>query len=75
MTDDELSSQHRDPREGLAVDGLLSATIEGWRLIKAKPIATTDEVDEIRRTAGLLGRWFAHQSEPAAVLQTMGVRV
>jgi hypothetical protein len=33
MTDDELSSQHRDPREGLAVDGLLSATIEGWRLI------------------------------------------
>jgi hypothetical protein len=36
---------------------------------------STDEVDEIRRTASLLGRWFAFQAEPAAVLQTMGVRV
>jgi len=38
-------------------------------------LSTTAEVDEIRRGAGLLGRWFAHQSDSAAVLQTMGVRV
>ena len=50
--------------------------------INVKPPVSTDEVDEIRRTAGLLGRWFAHQSQSGAVsqttgvvLQTMGIRV
>jgi hypothetical protein len=50
--------------------------------LTVKPLVSTDEVDEIRRTAGLLGRWFAHQSQAGtvsqatgAVLQTMGVRV
>lgn len=37
--------------------------------------ATTTEADEARRTAGLLGRWFAHQPVPAAILQAMGVRI
>lgn len=50
--------------------------------LTAKPSVSTDEVEEIRRTAGLLGRWFAHQSQAGAVLQatgavlqTMGIRV
>lgn len=41
----------------------------------AKPSATTSEVDAMRRAAGMLGRWFGNQSDPAGVLQTMGVRV
>jgi hypothetical protein len=49
----------------------------GKRPIKlsTKPSATTDEVDEMRRAAGLLGRWFGNQSDAATVLQTLGVRV
>lgn len=43
--------------------------------LSAKPVVTTDETEEIRRTAGLLGRWFALQSDSGSVLQTMGVRV
>ena len=43
--------------------------------LNAKLLATTDEVDWMRRAAGLLGRWFAYQSDSAAILQTMGVRV
>lgn len=43
--------------------------------LTARVSATTDEVDGIRRAAGLLGRWFAYQSDSAAVLQTMGVQV
>ncbi|MGD9724847.1 MAG: three component ABC system middle component [Alphaproteobacteria bacterium] len=43
--------------------------------LNVKPLVTTDEVDEIRRAAGLIGRWFANQSDTAAVLQTMGVRI
>lgn len=35
----------------------------------------TDEVDEIRRTASFLGRWFAAQTSSISVLQTMGVRL
>ncbi|TGQ80255.1 hypothetical protein EN850_13310 [Mesorhizobium sp. M8A.F.Ca.ET.207.01.1.1] len=41
----------------------------------SKLTATTKEVEEIRRAAALLGRWFASQGESASVLQTMGVRV
>ncbi|MET4312762.1 three component ABC system middle component [Bradyrhizobium sp. RT4b] len=49
----------------------------GKRPIKlgTKPSVTTDEVDAMRRAAGLLGRWFGNQSDSADVLQTLGVRV
>lgn len=43
--------------------------------VTAKPVTTTDEVDEMRRVAGLLGRWFANQGDTAGILQTLGVRV
>lgn len=40
----------------------------------ARPRATTEDADEIRRAAALLGRWFAAQSGTASVLQGFGVR-
>lgn len=40
-----------------------------------KPSVTTDEVDDMRRAAGLLGRWFGNQPNSTAVLQTLGVRI
>jgi hypothetical protein len=43
--------------------------------LSVKPKVSTDDVDYARRTAGLLGRWFAYQATPTAVLQTMGVRI
>lgn len=43
--------------------------------LTTKPAVTTRDTDEMRRAAGLLGRWFGNQADPAAVLQTMGVRV
>lgn len=43
--------------------------------LSTKPPVRTEDVDEIRRVAGLLGRWFAYQPTSAAILQTMGVRV
>lgn len=43
--------------------------------LTSKLSVTTPETDEMRRAAGLLGRWFGNQSDTAAVLQTMGVRV
>jgi hypothetical protein len=39
---------------------------------KASP--TTDDVDEARRAAALLGRWFAGQGLPSAILQGLGVK-
>jgi hypothetical protein len=49
----------------------------GKRPIKlnAKLSVTTNEVDQIRLSAGLLGRWLGNQSDSVAVLQTMGVRI
>jgi len=41
--------------------------------LPAKPKHTTPEIDEIRRRAGLVGRWFASQPAVAPVLQAMGV--
>ncbi|CAN7281240.1 three component ABC system middle component [Mesorhizobium caraganae] len=41
--------------------------------LTAKTEATTSDVDDIRRAAGLLGRWFANQGAPVQILQTMGV--
>lgn len=43
--------------------------------LSTKPSVTTSEVDDMRRAAGMLGRWFGNQSNSADVLQTMGVRV
>ncbi len=40
----------------------------------AKLRATTDETEEIRRAAALLGRWFGGQAGTASVLQGFGVR-
>ena len=34
---------------------------------------STDEVEAIRRAAGLLGRWFARQGTQASILRGMGV--
>lgn len=42
--------------------------------LAAKPKATTDDTDAIRRVAALLGRWFAAQGSTASVLQGFGVR-
>ena len=41
--------------------------------LSAKTAATTPDVDDIRRAAALLGRWFANQGAPVQILQTMGV--
>ncbi len=43
--------------------------------LSMKPPVRSDDVDDARRTAGLLGRWFAYQSGSVTVLQTMGVRL
>lgn len=43
--------------------------------LSTRPPFHTEDVDEARRVAGLLGRWFAYQPVPAAILQAMGVRV
>ncbi|KZD08740.1 three component ABC system middle component [Oceanibaculum pacificum] len=41
--------------------------------LTVKTAASTPDVDDIRRAAGLLGRWFANQGAPVQILQTMGV--
>lgn len=43
--------------------------------LSIKPSVTTNEVEEMRRASGMLGRWFGSQADTASVLQTMGVRV
>lgn len=52
-------------------DGLRSG-VRPMRL-SATPVATTSEVDDIRRAAAMVGRWFANQGAPVQILQTMGV--
>jgi hypothetical protein len=65
----------------LAQLGAISINAEGVAIgerpikLSAKLPVTTDEVDEMRRAAGLLGRWLGNQSNSAGILQTMGVRV
>lgn len=39
-----------------------------------KPQYTTAEVDEMRRAARFLGRWFANQAGTKHILQTLGMR-
>lgn len=41
--------------------------------LNARPAVTTDEVNEARSAASLLGRWFASQTTQASILQGMGV--
>lgn len=62
-------TQHRALTVG--ADGL--RTGEKPLKLTAKPAATTPDVDDIRRSAALLGRWFANQGAPVQILQTMGV--
>lgn len=63
----------------LAQHRALTVAAEGLRTgekpmkLMAKASATTMDVDDIRRAAALLGRWFANQGAPVQILQTMGV--
>jgi hypothetical protein len=41
--------------------------------LTTKAAVATPDVDNIRRAASLLGRWFANQGAPVQILQTMGV--
>jgi hypothetical protein len=41
--------------------------------LPAKPRHSTPEVEEIRRRAGLVGRWFASQPAVPPILQAMGI--
>lgn len=62
-------TQHRALSVG--ADGL--RTGEKPMRLSTKTSATTPDVDDIRRAAALLGRWFANQGAPVQILQTMGV--
>ena len=55
----------------LGADGLESGA-RAMRL-SAQLAVTTDETDQMRRSAALLGRWFASQGAAAQILQAMGV--
>jgi hypothetical protein len=63
----------------LAQHRALTADAEGLRTgekpmrLTAKGMTTTPDVEDIRRAASLLGRWFANQGAPVQILQTMGV--
>lgn len=60
-------------RELLAIqDGGLVPGAKPIRL-NAKLALTTDDVNEARSAAGLLGRWFGNQGTQSAILQGMGV--
>lgn len=57
----------------------LTVTAEGLKTgaapmkLSAKTSSSTPDADDIRRAAGLIGRWFANQGAPVQILQTMGV--
>ncbi|MGX1098691.1 three component ABC system middle component [Amorphus sp. MBR-141] len=62
-------TQHR----ALAVgSGGLRTGVKPLKL-SAKPPVSTPAVDNIRRAAALLGRWFGSQGASAQILQTIGV--
>jgi len=52
-----------------------SGIVSGEKPIRssAAPSVVTDDTREARRSAGLLGRWFANQGQPASVMQMLGV--
>lgn len=69
-------------REALlfAVRHQLLAIEEGGLVPGASPVRltakispTTDDANDARRAAGMLGRWFANQGTQTAILQGMGV--
>jgi hypothetical protein len=41
--------------------------------LSTRPPAVTGETDEARRSAGLLGRWFANQGQATSIMQVLGV--
>lgn len=41
--------------------------------LTSKPSPSTDDVDEARAAAGLIGRWFAGQASESSILQGLGV--
>jgi hypothetical protein len=41
--------------------------------LSARPSAVTGETDEARRSAGLLGRWFANQGQATSIMGILGV--
>lgn len=41
--------------------------------LSVKPPISSDDADLTRRSAGLIGRWFANQGSLVDILQTMGV--
>jgi Family of unknown function (DUF6521) len=59
--------------QALTVDAEGLRTGQKPMRLTAKAAATTSDVGDIRRAAGLLGRWFANQGAPVQILQTMGV--
>jgi hypothetical protein len=61
-------------QQAIAIDG--EGITPGPRPLKlfAKLAATSNEAHQIRLAAGLLGRWFANQSRPSVILQSLGVR-
>jgi hypothetical protein len=42
--------------------------------LSSKRASTSTEVEEMQRTARLLGRWFANQANPNSILLAMGVQ-
>lgn len=42
-------------------------------LPRVKVAPTTDDADDIRKTANMLGRWFSNQSSQLTILRGMGV--
>jgi len=63
-------TQHRALTVG--PDGL--RTGEKPMMLSAKTSVSTPAVDDIRRAAALLGRWFGTQGAPVRILQTIGVK-
>ncbi len=58
----------------------LLAVEQGGLIPGSKPIAsrkrperTTDDADDARRSAGLIGRWFANQGLSSSIMQGLGV--
>jgi hypothetical protein len=41
--------------------------------LRNRPERTTDDADEARRVASLLGRWFANQGTASSIMQGLGV--
>jgi hypothetical protein len=60
--------------DALALSGGAVTVGEAPMVFSRRPQYTTSEVDEMRRAARFLGRWFANQSGAKHILQTLGLR-